>query len=67
MSKKSSFLKFNKSSSSQHGERCVEVAFTKDAVYVRNSKALEPVVKFTPDEWLAFIEGAKKNEFDLTP
>ena len=45
---------------------CVEVATGTDAgVLVRNSRHLDgPVLEFTPDEWDAFIGGAKLGEFD---
>jgi hypothetical protein len=44
---------------------CVEVAFLPDgAVAVRNSRDPEgPVLEFTPDEWSAFIGGARNGEF----
>jgi hypothetical protein len=66
MSNKKS-LTFRKSTLSTHGgnTRCVEVAFAEQGVYVRNSKSIEPVVKFTFDEWSAFIGGVKNSEFDL--
>jgi len=46
---------------------CVEVSVG-DAgmdVLVRDSKDLDgPVLRFTRDEWRAFMEGAKAGEFD---
>jgi hypothetical protein len=47
------------------GGNCVEVAPYKGMVAVRNSR--EPdgaVLVYTADEWLAFMDGAKKGEFD---
>jgi hypothetical protein len=45
---------------------CVEVAFLGDRVAVRDSKdRLGAVLLFTPDEWHAFLGGARDGEFDL--
>jgi Domain of unknown function (DUF397) len=45
----------------------VEVAFVDGAVAVRDSKQPDgPVLVFTPDEWDAFVGGAKDGEFDLS-
>jgi hypothetical protein len=47
-------------------DNCVEVAFVDGAVAVRDSKQPDgPVLVFTPDEWDAFVGGAKDGEFDL--
>jgi Domain of unknown function (DUF397) len=36
-----------------------------DAVVVRDSKNPDgPALTFTPDEWAAFVAGAKNGEFD---
>jgi len=45
---------------------CVEVApLGRGLVAVRDSKVDEgPVLVYTPDEWIAFIEGVKAGEFD---
>jgi hypothetical protein len=44
----------------------VEVAFVGGAIAVRDSKnPIGPVLIFTPDEWDAFVAGAKDGEFDL--
>ncbi len=55
-----------KSSLSFANGNCVEVADLPDGgIGVRNSR--DPgglVLRFTPDEWLAFIGGARKGEFD---
>jgi len=49
------------------GNNCVEVCMTSDGVLVRDTKdqGNGPVLTFTPDEWLAFLEGANKGEFDI--
>lgn len=56
-----------KSSLSFANGNCVEVAFLPGGgVAVRNSR--EPdgaVLRFTPDEWGAFIGGTRTGEFDL--
>ena len=47
-------------------DNCVEVAFVGGAVALRDSKnPAGPALIFTPDEWDAFVEGAKDGEFDL--
>lgn len=57
-------LEFRKSSLSIQGE-CVEVAFERDAVAVRHSQHPDgPIMRFTYDEWAAFIGGVRKGEFD---
>ncbi|HEX6075643.1 MAG TPA: DUF397 domain-containing protein [Micromonosporaceae bacterium] len=63
---------WRKSSRSGSQGQCVEVAFTGDAILMRNSKHPEgPVLRFTRAEWLAFLggeedsSGARGGEFDL--
>jgi Domain of unknown function (DUF397) len=47
-------------------DNCVEVAFVDGLIAVRDSKnAVGPVLVFTPNEWDAFVEGAKDGEFDI--
>jgi Domain of unknown function (DUF397) len=55
-----------KSSLSFSNGNCVEVADLPDgAVGVRNSRDPEgAVLRFTPDEWQAFVGGARNGEFD---
>jgi hypothetical protein len=55
-----------KSSLSFSNGNCVEVAsLTDGGVAVRNSRHPEgPVLRFTPDEWHAFLGGARNGEFD---
>jgi hypothetical protein len=58
-------LNWIKSSLSFSNGNCVEVAKMPDGlVAIRNSKVRKPVLKFTPDEWEAFIAGASNGEFD---
>jgi hypothetical protein len=54
------------SRSDANGNGCVEVAETADGYAVRDSEAhgTGPVLRFTPSEWAAFVEGVKLGEFD---
>jgi hypothetical protein len=61
-------LLWHKSSySGNGGASCVEVASNLPGIVaVRDSKDRGgPSIGFTPDEWRAFIVGAKAGEFDL--
>jgi hypothetical protein len=53
--------------SSANGGQCVEVAVNLTGVVaVRDSKdKAGPALVFTPDEWRAFIAGARTGEFGL--
>ncbi len=55
-----------KSSLSFANGNCVEVASLPDGtIGLRNSRdSGGPVLRFTPDEWHAFLGGAQKGEFD---
>jgi hypothetical protein len=55
-----------KSSLSFANGNCVEVANLPDGrVGVRHSKDVTgPILRFTPDEWHAFLGGARNGEFD---
>ena len=55
-----------KSSLSFSNGNCVEVASLPGGeIGVRDSKDAEgPVLRFTPDEWRAFLGGARNGEFD---
>jgi hypothetical protein len=52
--------------SGPYSDNCVEVAFVGGAVALRDSKdRAGAVLVFTPEEWLAFVDGTKDGEFDL--
>ena len=53
--------------SSGNGGQCVEVARNlPDVVAVRDSKNPEgPALVFTPQEWRAFLDGVRADEFSL--
>ncbi|AEV83735.1 hypothetical protein ACWT_2706 [Actinoplanes sp. SE50] len=53
-------------STRSYSDNCVEVADLADGGRaVRDSKDPDgPVLFFTPDEWTAFVGGAKDGEFD---
>jgi hypothetical protein len=54
-----------KSSLSFANGNCVEVASLPDGcIGVRNSREQGPVLRFTAEEWAAFVGGAKEGEFD---
>jgi uncharacterized protein DUF397 len=55
------------SSASGNNGQCVEVSGVSDGdVLVRDSKDSDgPVLRFTPDEWRAFLVGARLGEFDV--
>jgi Domain of unknown function (DUF397) len=55
-----------KSSLSFSNGNCVEVASLPGGeIGVRNSKDTQgAVLRFTPDEWYAFLDGVRKGEFD---
>ena len=59
-----------KSSRSSGNGQCVEVNHDVDgrgSIGVRDSKNRSgPVLVFTRGEWLAFLAGAKDDEFDIT-
>jgi hypothetical protein len=45
---------------------CVEVGFVTSEVLMRDSKDPRgPVLRFTVEEWKAFVAGVKAGEFDL--
>jgi len=56
-----------KASASYANSNCVEVRMRADGrVEVRNSRIPEvQLPAFTPQEWTAFIEGARAGEFEL--
>jgi Domain of unknown function (DUF397) len=54
-------------SSHSHANSCVEVALVDGHIAVRNSKHRQgPVLRFTPTEWRAFLDGVRDGEFDLS-
>jgi hypothetical protein len=66
LEKPGSAFSWVKSSLSFSNGNCVEVAsLPGDQIGVRNSRDSEgPVLRFTPDEWHAFLGGARNGEFD---
>lgn len=59
--------RFIKSSFSGGSGACVEVGRQRlDEVLVRHSKDGEPVLEFSVAEWVAFVEGVKAGEFDVS-
>ncbi len=57
---------WRKSTRSNAGGDCVEVAETPDAIGVRDSKdPTGPVLVFTVAEWRAFLEGVHAGEFEV--
>ncbi|WP_182909275.1 DUF397 domain-containing protein [Microbispora sp. H13382] len=50
-----------------NGGNCVQVAFEKGWVGVRDGKQRDggPVLAFTAEEWSAFVQGVKDGVFDL--
>jgi Domain of unknown function (DUF397) len=65
---RSSELDWAKSSLSYANGSCVEVAGLSDnLIRVRDSKTPKgAILRFTPDEWDAFLGGVRKGEFDRT-
>ena len=58
-------LKFKKSSFSGKNHNCVGVSITEENVFVTNTKTKKEIVSFTHDEWEAFVNGVKNNEFEI--
>jgi hypothetical protein len=59
-------LPWRKSSTTTDSRDCIEVAITKDAVFVRYAQ--DPrgsILRFTVSEWRAFLAGARRGRFDL--
>jgi hypothetical protein len=56
---------WRKAHASTNGGNCVEVALSEGAFLVRDSKDPDgPILRYTPAEWAAFLNGAKAGEFD---
>lgn len=54
------------SRSGANGGSCVEVRRQDETIQVRDSKDPNgPVLNFTPSEWVAFVDGTGKGEFNL--
>ncbi|MFJ5550935.1 DUF397 domain-containing protein [Streptomyces sp. NPDC093225] len=53
--------------SSSQGAGDVQIAFVEGFIAMRNGERPEsPSLIFAPDEWRAFVLGAREGEFDLT-
>ena len=47
------------------GTNCVQVKSLDGMIVVGNSRLVDgPFLSYTHDEWIAFLDGAKKGEFD---
>ena len=58
-------LVWRKAQVSNNNGSCVEVAATAGKIALRDSKDPRgPILVYTPAEWSAFLDGAKKGEFD---
>jgi hypothetical protein len=59
-------LRWIKSSLSAANGNCVEIAaLPDDGVAIRDSKDITgPMLRFTADEWSAFLGGVRNGEFD---
>jgi hypothetical protein len=54
-----------KAMASDGGGNCVEMRRSQDVVEVRDSKDPHgPVLRFTPSEFAAWLDGARRAEFD---
>lgn len=56
---------FVKSSFSGANHSCVGVSISEKDVAVINTNTQDVLVNFTFEEWRAFIEGVKNNEFEI--
>jgi len=58
-------LRWRKAQMSLGNGACVEVATTRGMIAIRDSKDPSgPILMYTPAEWEAFLDGARKGEFD---
>jgi hypothetical protein len=53
-----------RTSTASGGSNCVQVGSNNDMVVVGDSKNPDQVLSYTRQEWAAFLEGAKRGEFD---
>lgn len=60
-------VRWHKAYASYGSNNCVEVGNSGVDVFLRDTKdkGVGPVLRFTDDEWRAFIDGVKKGEFDI--
>lgn len=66
MTAEESGVVWRKSSFSSNGSDCVEIAVIGGNIAVRDSKRRSgPVLVFWRSEWEAFVNGARKGEFDV--
>jgi hypothetical protein len=56
---------YKKSSYSRDDRHCVGAGFRRGCVSVVNTKTDGPAVRFTIDEWNAFLKGVKDGEFEI--
>ena len=58
---------WRKATKSNNNGACAQVRRVGGFVEVRDSKqeGRGPILAFTPEEWDAFLDGARKGEFDL--
>jgi hypothetical protein len=47
------------------GGTCVEVALLGSRILIRDGKTEGPILSFQQAEWTAFLEGARRGEFNL--
>lgn len=57
-------LKWIKASRSVSANACIELALDGDAIALRNSRDPDVVLRYTHAELAAFLDGAKRGEFD---
>lgn len=57
-------LQWIKASRSYPSSACFELALDGEAVALRNSRDPHVVLRYTRDELAAFLDGAKRGEFD---
>jgi hypothetical protein len=56
---------WHKSQRSVNNGACLELTSDREGIAIRNSRdPYGPVLRFTVSEWQAFLDGAKKGEFD---